>query len=146
MTLRELPRRPLLTLPHSATIAEAIRAMNEKRVGAVLLTEGDAMVGIFTERDVLKRVVLSGLPIDSTPVSQVMTRKPETLPADAGVAYALRKMSEEGYRHIPIIDGRGKAFGVVAVRDIVRWLVDLFPEEMNLPPDPSLESRSVDGG
>ena len=61
-------------------------------------------------------------------------------------AYALRKMSEEGYRHIPIVDAQSRVMGVVAVRDIVRWLVDLFPEAVNLPPDPALEARSTDGG
>ena len=146
MTLKELPRRPLLSLPPTATIADAIQAMNDKRVGAVLLMEGNTLAGIFTERDVLKRVALSGIDVRTTSVSTVMTKKPDMLPSDAGVAYALRKMNEEGYRHIPIVDKNGKATGIVAVRDIVRWLVELFPEELNLPPDPSLESRSVDGG
>lgn len=141
--LGKLPRRPLLAMPESASIADVIAALNEKGVGAAAILRENTLVGIFTERDVLSKV--AGKMDLAQSVSTVMTRSPDTLPSEATVAYALRKMSEEGYRHIPIVDG-GKVSGMVAVRDIVRWLVDLFPEAVNLPPDPSLEARSQDGG
>jgi CBS domain-containing protein len=146
MPLGKLPRRPLLSLPDSTTVADAIKALNEKRVGAAIVTQGGRLAGIFTERDVLSKVAAKPLDPNTIRVSEVMTPNPETLPSEAKVAYALRKMSEEGYRHIPIVDGAGNVTGVVAVRDIVRWLVDLFPEAVNLPPDPTLEARSTDGG
>lgn len=146
MPLGKLQRRPLVSLPESSTVAEAIKAMNDQKVGACVITRDGKLSGIFTERDVLSKVAARPLDPSSVKVSEVMTRNPETLPAGARVAYALRKMSEEGYRHIPIVDGDSKVMGVVAVRDIVRWLVDLFPEAVNLPPDPALEARSTDGG
>ncbi|MBL8018733.1 MAG: CBS domain-containing protein [Leptospirales bacterium] len=146
MSLGRLPQRPVVALPTTASIAEVIASMNEKRVGAAVITHNGKLVGIFTERDVLTRVVGKSIDIKSVSVETVMTRNPDTLSPDAGVAYALRKMSEEGYRHIPMVDAQGVPAGIIAVRDIVRWLVDLFPDAMNLPPNPSLESRSVDGG
>ncbi|MCE9598987.1 MAG: CBS domain-containing protein [Spirochaetia bacterium] len=146
MSLGKLPQRPVVALPTTASIAEVIGLMNDTRVGAAVITHNGKLVGIFTERDVLTRVVGKSMDITTTPVESVMTRNPDTLSPEAGVAYALRKMSEEGYRHVPMVDALGNPVGIIAVRDIVRWLVDLFPEAMNLPPNPSLESRSVDGG
>lgn len=146
MSLGKLPQRPVVALPITAPIAEVIESMNKNRVGAAVITLNGKLVGIFTERDVLTKVAGKSIDVNKTPVEAVMTRNPDTLHPDAGVAYALRKMSEEGYRHIPMVDAQGVPVGIIAVRDIVRWLVDLFPDAMNLPPNPSLESRSVDGG
>lgn len=146
-SLGDIPRRPLVTVPDTSTVIQTIQAMNEKRVGAALITRDGKLVGIFTERDVLKRVAAHDVDVDTTPVAQVMTKDPDTLPFDAGIAYALQKMNDEGYRHIPMVDAQGRPAGIVAVRDIVRWLVDLFPDAVrNLPPDPAHEARSEDGG
>lgn len=146
MPLGKLPRRQLVALPETATVADAIRAMNDGKVGAAVILQGGRLTGIFTERDVLSKIAGKPLDVNAVKVAEVMTRDPDTLPSEAKVAYALRKMSEEGYRHIPIVDSAAQVMGVVAVRDIVRWLVDLFPEAVNLPPNPGLEARSTDGG
>ncbi len=144
--LNKVPRRPPLSLPATASIAEAIRAMNERHVGCALLLEGDKLAGIFTERDVLRKVAGSGLEVEKTPVSSVMTPDPCTLPEDASIAFALQHMSVEGYRHIPLVTSDNRPVGVVGVRDIVAWMVEFFPESvLNLPPDPGAP-KSVDGG
>jgi CBS domain-containing protein len=83
---------------------------------------------------------------ETTPVSMVMTPDPDTLPANASIAFALRKMTMEGYRHIPLVNDDGSPAGVVAVRDIVAWLVGLLPEGVyNLPPEPGFP-KNLDGG
>ena len=68
-----------------------------------------------------------------------MTRDPECLTPDDGIAYALNKMAVGGFRHIPLVDTQGSPQGIVAMRDIVEYLVDLFPQGvLNLPPSPNL--------
>ena len=81
------------------------------------------------------------------PDGPVMTRNPETLEPDNSIAFALNKMSVGGYRHIPIVEG-DKPIGVLSVRDVVDFLVDLFPEDvLNLPPTPNNAiTNSIDGG
>lgn len=110
------------SVPSSATVGDAVRVMNTHKVGAVLVMNGDQLVGIFTERDVLYRVVAAELPPATTPLDQVMTRNPKVLPADASVADALAFISEKRCRHLPLIDN-GKLIGLISQGDITRWLV-----------------------
>lgn len=131
----------------SSTAADAVDAMNEHHIGCVLVGQEGRLVGIFTERDVLKRVVFRhDGPL--TPLEAVMTPSPETLEAEATIAYALNMMSVGGYRHIPIVDKDHRPVGVLSVRDIVDFLVELYPEEvLNLPPTPAKGiADSADGG
>jgi CBS domain-containing protein len=113
----------------------------------VLVGSSGRLVGIFTERDVLTKVVFRhDGPL--TPLESVMTPNPETLEAGATINYALNMMSVGGYRHIPIVDRDHKPVGVLSVRDIVDFLVQLYPEEvLNLPPTPAKGiADSADGG
>lgn len=144
--LSKVPRRPVLLLPISTSVAEAIRAMNERRVGVTLVVQSGKLAGIFTERDVLKKVAGASMDLERTPVSRVMTQEPFTLPEDCSIAFALHHMSTEGYRHLPLVKPDGTPVGVVGVRDIVAYLVELFPESLlNVPPEPT-PPRTVDGG
>ena len=83
----------------------------------MLVVEGERLVGIFTERDALWRVAAAPLDPATTPVSAVMTRDPDTLPAEAPVADALRLMDECGFWHLPVTSG-GEVVGVVSIRDL----------------------------
>jgi CBS domain-containing protein len=144
--LGSVPRRPTVTVPATGSIADACKAMNDNHVGCALIVRLGKLVGIFTERDVLRKVVGANLDLKTTAVEQVMTPDPDTLPTHASIAFALRKMSEEGYRHIPLVGDDGQPVGVVAVRDIVAWMASMFPEGvLNLPPEPGYP-RSVEGG
>jgi CBS domain-containing protein len=144
--LSKVPRRPTLILPTTASIAEAIRAMNERRVGVALIVQSEKLAGIFTERDVLRKVAGASMDLTRTPVSKVMTPDPFTLPEDSSVAFALHHMSLEGYRHLPLVRADRTPVGVVGVRDIVAYFVELFPESLlNIPPEPTAP-RTVDGG
>ena len=136
--ISRVKRAPLVTVTPSTTIADTMRMMNEQRVGCALVVDKGAIAGIFTERDVLRRVAGQIHELNTTPISLVMTREPSTLPETALVAFALRKMVSEGYRHVPLVASNGKTpVGVVAVRDIVAWIVALLPESVStLPPKP----------
>jgi CBS domain-containing protein len=129
--------KPATCIAPSTSIRETIDKMKSNSVGCVLVEEGHRLVGVFSERDVLNKVAGQALDIDRVKVSELMTPDPECLTPDDGVAYALNKMNVGGFRHIPLVDETGKPVGVVAMRNIVDYIVQLFPEEvLNLPPSP----------
>ena len=144
--ISELPLRDPILISATSTVADAVKSMNDHHTGCVLVGKDGKLIGIFTERDVLTKDFFRA---DSHTVSveSVMTPKPETLEPDDSIAFALNKMSVGGYRHIPIVDA-GKPVGVLSVRDIVDFLVDLFPGDVfNLPPNPkNAITNSIDGG
>ncbi len=136
-----------LVVETDASVVAAVNVMNERRTGCVLVQRDGKLVGIFTERDVLRKVIFRE-GNNSMKVEAVMTRNPETLSPSASVAYALNKMSVDGYRHIPIVDKAGKAIGVLSVKDIIQFVVEFFPDGvLNLPSDPDKAiPRTTDGG
>ena len=144
--ISELPLRDPILVSATSTVADAVKSMNDHHTGCVLVGREGKLIGIFTERDVLTKDFFRA-DSHTVAVESVMTKNPETLEADDSVAFALNKMSVGGYRHIPIIQG-GRPVGVLSVRDIVDFLVDLFPEDvLNLPPSPSNAiTNSIDGG
>ena len=94
-----------LTLPPDTTVKEACRHMRDRRVGAVLVTEADRrLVGIFTGRDAVCRVLAEGKSADRTKLSEVMTRDPTAMPPGHTAIEALRLMQDARYRHVPIVD------------------------------------------
>ena len=143
-----LPAEPIC-VPETATVHEAVAAMLAKRQAGVLVVDGDGrLTGIFTERDVLTRVVGHTLDPRRTPLGAVMTRDPEALSPRDRVAYALNRMSVAGYRTIPLIDADKRPIGVATVTDFIRWLVDLFPEAvLNIRPGDEIKRpHEVDAG
>jgi CBS domain-containing protein len=144
--IRALDPRPPVTVPESATIRDAIRLMLEREIGAVLVVRDGRAIGIFTERDLLRRVGTSGVD-QGRPLGEVMTPDPETLGLDDGIAFALNRMIVGGYRHIPIVDDAGAPLAVLSLREVVAFVVSLLPGRvLNLPPEPRHEVRSADGG
>jgi CBS domain-containing protein len=123
----------------TATVTDAVHAMKRGHCGCVVVT-GDGtpdgkVTGIFTERDLLYRIVDQGRDPAQLPLAEVMTPNPETLSLRSSVAYALNKMSVGGFRHIPVVDEQHRPSFVVSVRDVVQFLVESFPREvLNLPP------------
>jgi CBS domain-containing protein len=133
----ELMSRDPLIVDADASVVSAVNAMNEHHTACVLVHKNGKLAGIFTERDVLRRVSFRE-GNRSWKVESVMTPDPETLPPSASIAFALNKMSEDGYRHIPIVDQDGTAIGVLSLRNIVNFVVDFFPESVhNLPSHPA---------
>jgi CBS domain-containing protein len=89
--------------------------MAKKNVGAVMVVENERLVGIFTERDLLVRVVARGLDAHATQLAEVMTRAPQTIDPDKPYGYALLVMHEKGFRHLPVVES-GKPIGIVSSR------------------------------
>jgi CBS domain-containing protein len=115
-------------------LAEVYRAFDEQRHGAAMVCDGDNVVGIFTQRDVLYRTALEN-PDPQAPISSVMSDRPVTIGLNAALAEALRAMVEGGYRHIPVVDDDGRQVGLLSSRIILRFIADQYPESvLNLPP------------
>jgi len=137
------PDQPLAATANES-VGQVLQLLRAQRTGAVLICDGEKLVGILTERDALK--LMAGGGDFSKPVRDVMSRQPTTVLSTATVADAIRVMAEGGYRHLPIVDGDGKPTGMVAVHGIVHYLVDHFPETVyNLPPDPKASPREREG-
>lgn len=143
MTIGELVQdRPLFSMQRSLTVAEATRYMAEKNIGAVPVLEGDRLVGIFSERDVIKRVVSKDLDPKTVKVEDVMTR--DLVVAATGESYddCLRKMKQANCRHLPIVSGN-QLLGVVSLRDLLQIELTEREEKLeflnnylfHLPPD-----------
>lgn len=109
-------RRKFLKVRPGTSVLRATKLMAQKNVGAVMIIDdSDRLVGIFTERDVVFRVVASGLDPAKTRVGEVMTANPFTVEPDKPFGYALLLMHEKGFRHLPVLD-KGKPIGIVSAR------------------------------
>jgi CBS domain-containing protein len=119
-TVREVMSTTLVTVKPTAMMIEAARAMAEAGVGSALVVEGDSLVGIFTERDILRAFEqMHADPARVAPVSKGMSRDPETIDPGASVGTAMDLMLERGFRHLPVTEG-GSLVGVVSMRDLAR--------------------------
>jgi len=103
------------------TVRQAVREMNEKGVGALLVLDGDRPVGIFTERDVLRRVVDPGLDPLATSVDKVMTKDLIVVEPTTSVEEAMAVMTRSRCRHLPVVE-EGRVSGMVSIGDLTRWV------------------------
>jgi CBS domain-containing protein len=127
------------------TVADAVALMRQEQVGCVLVCQNSRVEGIFTERDLMKRVLASGKPL-TTLVADCMTSHPIAVHPKDSIATAVRRMEEGGYRHLPVVDEAGVPLGVLSVKRIVHYLVEHFPATIyNLPPDPDLVPQEPEG-
>ncbi|MBK7947354.1 MAG: CBS domain-containing protein [Deltaproteobacteria bacterium] len=138
--LTVVPTRPPLVFRADASVKTSMQAMQQRHRGCILVTQDGTLrsplTGIFTERDILLRVIDSGRNPADVQLWEVMTPDPESLPFDAQLAWVLNRMAIGGYRHVPVVDANGWPTAVLAVRDVVEFLVESFPAEiLNLPPD-----------
>jgi predicted transcriptional regulator len=127
------------------TVAEAVALMRQQRVGCVLICDDDRLIGLFTERDLLRRVLAAGLPL-SVPVSLCMSGSPVVVHPKDSIGAAVRRMEEGGYRHLPVVDPAGRPLGVLSVKRIVHYLAEHFPATIyNQPPDPNVVPLAPEG-
>src|SRR5262249_61046268 len=123
----------------------ALAVMRADQMGSVFVCENRRVEGIFTERDLMKRILAIGKPL-TTPVADCMTPHPIAVHPKDSIATAIRRMEEGGYRHLPVVDEAGVPLGVLSVKRIVHYLVEHFPATIyNLPPDPDLVPREPAG-
>ena len=138
------PTPPLQVGP-TQSVAQAVALMRRQEVGCVLVCDNAELVGIFTERDLLRRVLTPGKPL-TMPVSECMTPHPVVVHPKEPIAAAVRRMVDGGYRHLPVIDPAGRPVGILSVKRIIHYLVEHFPGTIyNLPPDPGAIPNEREG-
>jgi CBS domain-containing protein len=123
-----MQRRKLLTAEPHASVRQAAKMMAAKKVGAVLVVEQDRLLGIFTERDALYRVIAPGLDPDRTPLGDVMTPSPRTVAPEKSFGHAMLLMHENGFRHLPVVRD-GKPVGIVSARSALDPDLEEFTAE-----------------
>lgn len=124
-----IEQQEVVTLSEHATVSEAARLMREKQVGAVMVVDDGKLVGIFTERDALFRVVAEGRDPQATRLTDVMTRDPRNIHPDKPFVDALHIMYEGGFRHVPVVEN-GRPIGVVSARDALGPELEDFVYEL----------------
>jgi CBS domain-containing protein len=141
---RLYPSQPWL-VQASQPVADAVKLMREKKVGCVLVCDPQRrIVGIFTERDLLRRVVIQGKPLD-VPMRDCMTADPITVHPQDSIGCAIKRMQKGGYRHLPVVIDE-KPVGILSVKRIVHYLVEHFPSMVyNLPPHSAPTERRREG-
>ena len=119
-TVGEIMTQDVLGLDPATSLVDAARRMHERRVGAVVVTEGDRLVGIVTERDVLRAVATGAI---EGSLADAMTHTPDTIGPDESAGQAAALMIHGGFRHLPVVDG-ADVVGMLSIRDLVRVSVD----------------------
>lgn len=119
----------ILTLSPDSSVHAAAREMKQRKVGAVMVVDGGQLVGIFTERDGLFRVLAEGRDPATTPLSAVMTAKPSTITADRRLGHALHMMHDAGFRHMPVVED-GRPVGMISLRDALGTELTSFEREV----------------
>ena len=128
--LREIMREGLLfAVRKNATVSEASRTMTEKNVGIVVVLEEDRLIGVFSERDAVRRVIDKGLDPKTTSVEQVMTRNLVIADENEDYQTAMRRMDQANIRHLPIVRGN-QVVSMLSIRDLMRVDMQRMDEEL----------------
>jgi len=125
-----MDKKKMLTAPPETTVSEAAELMANRNAGAVMVVEKGLLVGIFTERDAVFRVIAKGLDARTTHLTEVMTKSPQTVDPDKPFGFALLMMYENGFRHVPVIQN-GKPVGIVSARNALDPDLDEFKYEVS---------------
>lgn len=133
------------TVPHTATIQEAVATMRQVGAGCVLVCDEGKMTGLFTDRDLISRVLAVGKSL-SLNVRDVMTPSPVTVGLKESIRVAIRRMQAGGYRHLPVLDDDQRPVGLVSAMRIVQYLVEHYPSAVyNQPPNPNAVPSEAEG-
>ncbi|HVC48835.1 MAG TPA: CBS domain-containing protein [Burkholderiales bacterium] len=123
-----MERKRLLTASPETTVSKAAARMARRQVGAILIMENKQLIGIFTERDAVFRVIARGLDAKTTRLAEVMTTSPQTIDPDKSFGYALLLMHEKGFRHVPVLEN-GSLVGIVSARNALDPDMEEFAAE-----------------
>ena len=105
-----------------ALVSECVRTMTTEKIGAIVIMDNGRLIGIFTERDALNRVLAAGLDPLTTKISEVMTKNPYCIPPTTTVAEAMKLVTQRRFRHLPIVEN-GRVLAVVSSGDLTHWMV-----------------------
>ena len=131
MGLLNIASTPAAIVTTQSSVTDAVKRMSEKRVGAVAVLDKGKLAGIFTERDVMMRVVLEGREPKTTKMSEVMTKQVETVREDMSYGEALRLMVERHFRHLPVISSNGQVLGILSVRNVLQHTVEDLSHQLD---------------
>jgi CBS domain-containing protein len=120
--------RALHAVPTNVTVLEAVQKMNQHKVGAVLVMNEGKLAGIFTERDVMTRVIAANLDPKATPITQAMTVNVLSIPPETTVQEVMDIFAEKRCRHLPVIQG-GELVGLISIGDVSRWVANAHRAE-----------------
>jgi CBS domain-containing protein len=113
----------IYAVPPDASVFSAIELMADKQIGALLVIDEGRLVGMVSERDYARKVVLNGRSSKDTFVREIMTSDPITINCESSVDEAMRTMTDTRCRHLPVIDRQGHVAGIVSIGDLVNWIV-----------------------
>jgi CBS domain-containing protein len=113
----------IYSLPSDASVYSAIEMMADKRVGALLVVDQGHLVGVISERDYARKVILCGRSSKDTFIREIMTPSPITIECDTSVEEAMRIMTDNRIRHLPVVNAEGHVAGVLSLGDLVNWIV-----------------------
>ena len=132
MSVLDLCDKEAAAVRLEASVADAIRTMLDRHVGAVaVVDDANRVAGVFTERDVLRKVALSGQSPESTPVREVMTAAVEMATLATGPGEALATMVERHFRHLPVVDNNGKLLGMLSIRNLLQLRIDDLTQQLH---------------
>jgi CBS domain-containing protein len=131
MSILRLLDRDSITVPPATTVADAIQIMLDRRVGSVVIVEAKKVLGIFTERDVLRKLALSCRDPKSVAVSELMTAPAITVDPEISPADALGMMLEHHFRHLPVVDARGRLRGVLSIRNLLQEMMEKYRHQLH---------------
>lgn len=126
MKVREILRQKgysVVSVPPTATVLEALRLMAEKNIGGVLVLDGENLVGIFTERDYARKIVLKGKTSADSRISEVMVTNLVTVTPDHDTADCMKLMTNNAIRHLPVMEN-GRLVGLISIGDVVKAVID----------------------
>jgi CBS domain-containing protein len=143
--VRSIAERESVSVAPDVSLDQALAKMRAAGGDALLIIDGDRLVGILTERDVLTRIL--GQDVDGNlPVSGFMTTDPHTLPAEATLLEAMAAMESGHYRNLPLVDEAGRVAGLLRQSDLLEYVAEAFPQEiLNLPPRPHQLMEAPEG-
>ena len=145
--IEQLFSKDALCVDVSVTVGEAVALMREKRYGAIVVTRDGKLDGIFTERDLLVKVVGVIPDFESAPITDVMTPDPSALRQEDPIVHVAQHMHRGGYRHVPIVDEQDVPVSIVSIKDVMRYIVNCFPPSViNVPLEPHRGVAQRDGG
>jgi len=145
--LSEIARTQPIRVASDTPVLAVVKQLESHQCSAVLVEENGALVGIFTERDLMARVDHSNPAWQSIPVSEVMTKSPKSIRTDQTLEDALNLMVVGVYRHLPTVGPDGAPEGIVSILDLLVHITEFFPDDFaNLPPDPDHEASGPWGG
>ena len=130
MSVSRVCRKPAISVPPDSSVQQTLEVMTAEKIGAVVVLEDEKAAGIFTRRDAIERVVLKGLPPESTSIASVMTAPFEVMSQDMELPDAMKVMAGKPFNHIPIVDSDEKVVGLATTKPLMKQTIERLSDEL----------------